>query len=139
MRRRTRPDRPDVVLFEPARTPSGPAGTLRLLDPAATEVIEALVGDLGDRGIPVVWVTHDLAQARRLAEHDLSFRLQDTTGDGLSEVASAFNNMGLCLTELERHDDATVAGNTQSQAGVRSTREVPQRYHAALGRPAKRL
>ena len=39
LRRRTRPDRPDVVLFEPARTPSGPAGTLRLLDPAADKAL----------------------------------------------------------------------------------------------------
>lgn len=32
---------------------------------------EGLVGELADRGVGVLWVTHDLAQVRRLADHVL--------------------------------------------------------------------
>lgn len=39
------------------------------LDPAATEVLEALARDLADAGTSVVWVTHDTAQQDRLADH----------------------------------------------------------------------
>ncbi len=38
------------------------------VDPAARRALEALARDLADAGTPVVWVTHDLAQARRLAD-----------------------------------------------------------------------
>lgn len=38
------------------------------LDPAATALIEAVVKATASRGVPVVHVTHDLAQARRLAD-----------------------------------------------------------------------
>jgi len=43
------------------------------------------------------------AGARRLAQHDFTFRFDDATGDGLSEVASAFNNVSseLSSTMLE--------------------------------------
>lgn len=37
------------------------------LDPAARNSVEALARQLVDEGLTVVWVTHDLAQARRLA------------------------------------------------------------------------
>jgi ABC-type phosphate transport system ATPase subunit len=37
------------------------------LDPEHRLVIEDLARSLAAEGIPVVWVTHDLAQARRLA------------------------------------------------------------------------
>jgi putative ABC transport system ATP-binding protein len=38
------------------------------LDPAARRALEGLARSLADAGIPIVWVTHDLAQARRLAD-----------------------------------------------------------------------
>lgn len=38
------------------------------LDPAATAAIEALVGDAGRAGTRIVLVTHDIGQARRLAD-----------------------------------------------------------------------
>jgi putative ABC transport system ATP-binding protein len=38
------------------------------LDPAHRLVVEARARALADAGRPVVWVTHDLAQARRLAD-----------------------------------------------------------------------
>lgn len=39
------------------------------LDPAARSALERLARTLRDAGIPVVWVTHDHAQVRRLADH----------------------------------------------------------------------
>jgi putative ABC transport system ATP-binding protein len=41
------------------------------LDPAARRALEELARSLADTGIPVVWVTHDLIQARRLADATL--------------------------------------------------------------------
>ncbi|MDQ3850563.1 MAG: ATP-binding cassette domain-containing protein [Actinomycetota bacterium] len=41
------------------------------LDGAAARVLERLAGDLVDGGTPVVWVTHDVAQMKRLADHVL--------------------------------------------------------------------
>ena len=38
------------------------------LDPGSTEAIETLVADAGARGVTIVLVTHDLGQARRLAQ-----------------------------------------------------------------------
>ncbi len=38
------------------------------LDPAATRMVEAIVRDLSQRGVTIVMSTHDLGQARRLAE-----------------------------------------------------------------------
>ncbi|CAN5619914.1 phosphate ABC transporter ATP-binding protein [soil metagenome] len=38
------------------------------LDPASTRTLERLVRSLADDGIPFVWVTHDLAQADRIAD-----------------------------------------------------------------------
>lgn len=42
------------------------------LDPAATAAIEALIGDIRRRGTKILLVTHDVAQARRLAD-DITF------------------------------------------------------------------
>lgn len=53
---------PEVVLLdEPTSS----------LDPAATTGLEALGRSLVDAGISVVWVTHDLAQMRRIADRVL--------------------------------------------------------------------
>jgi putative ABC transport system ATP-binding protein len=38
------------------------------LDPATRRALEDLTRSIADQGISVVWVTHDLAQARRLAD-----------------------------------------------------------------------
>ncbi|MEZ5843237.1 MAG: ATP-binding cassette domain-containing protein [Hyphomicrobiaceae bacterium] len=38
------------------------------LDPASTHLIEEIVGRAHDRGTKVIWVTHDIGQARRLAD-----------------------------------------------------------------------
>jgi putative ABC transport system ATP-binding protein len=39
------------------------------LDHASTLVLERLARGLADSGVPVLWVTHDLAQAERIADH----------------------------------------------------------------------
>ncbi len=39
------------------------------LDPASTRVLERLVRAEAERGVPVLWVSHDLEQVRRLADH----------------------------------------------------------------------
>ena len=39
------------------------------LDPAATKGLEQLGRALADDGMPILWVTHDLAQAERIADH----------------------------------------------------------------------
>jgi len=51
--------RPEVVLLDEVTSS---------VDPAARRSIEALARSLADEGIAVVWVTHDLGQARRLAD-----------------------------------------------------------------------
>lgn len=39
------------------------------LDHASTLVLERLARDLADSGVPVLWVTHDLPQVERIADH----------------------------------------------------------------------
>ena len=56
---------PEVLLADEATS---------ALDRTATTVIEDLVAELAGSGIPVVWVTHDLGQARRLADHIVVIR-----------------------------------------------------------------
>ncbi len=50
---------PEVVLMDEVTSS---------LDPAARRALEGLARTLADAGTPIVWVTHDLAQARRLAD-----------------------------------------------------------------------
>ncbi len=38
------------------------------LDHASTLTLEALARDLADEGVPILWVTHDLAQVERIAD-----------------------------------------------------------------------
>jgi len=60
------------------------------LDPAATAAIEALIRDARARGTKVVLVTHDIAQARRLAD-DVTF-VHDGRIVEQSPAASFFDN-----------------------------------------------
>jgi putative ABC transport system ATP-binding protein len=41
------------------------------VDPSATRALEELATGLAHSGVPVLWVTHDLAQMRRIADHVL--------------------------------------------------------------------
>jgi tungstate transport system ATP-binding protein len=76
------------------------------LDPASTLAIERLLLDAQRRGIKVILVTHDVGQARRLAEdviflhHGRVIEHQDSEGffaDPHSEGARAFLRGGLVL------------------------------------------
>ena len=39
------------------------------LDEASREIVERTGRRLADDGVPLVWVTHDLAQAERIGDH----------------------------------------------------------------------
>ena len=64
---------PQVLLLD---EPTGP------LDDEATEAVEEIVRERLAQGACVVWVTHDRAQARRIASRALTLAL-----DGTAEVA----------------------------------------------------
>jgi len=51
------------------------------LDDDATAVLEALVREEAQRGCPVLWVTHDLAQAERIAAHRIQMPGPDRPDD----------------------------------------------------------
>lgn len=57
---RTLATQPEVVLMDEVTSS---------VDPAARRGLEALARTLAAGGVPIVWVTHDLAQMRRLADH----------------------------------------------------------------------
>jgi putative ABC transport system ATP-binding protein len=65
------------------------------LDGAARRTIEDLARELADSGVPLVWITHDTAQLRRLADHAVVL----VDGD-----VAAFGH----LDELDRHDNPRV-------------------------------
>jgi tungstate transport system ATP-binding protein len=52
-----------IILDEPAAS----------LDPASTKELETLVREISTSGVKVIIATHDLAQARRLADEVLMF------------------------------------------------------------------
>ena len=58
------------------------------LDPASTLAIERLVGEAASAGTGVIWVTHDIGQARRLA-HDVVFLARGRTTEH-TEAAAFF-------------------------------------------------
>ncbi len=56
---RTLITRPEVLLMDEPTS---------ALDPTATKALEALGRSVADDGLPVLWVTHDLAQSDRIAD-----------------------------------------------------------------------
>ena len=54
--------RPEVLLMDEVTSS---------LDPRGARLLEDRTLDLARSGVPVIWVTHDLDQARRLADHVL--------------------------------------------------------------------
>lgn len=65
------------------------------LDGASRRTIEALGRDLADGGMPFVWVSHDVVQLRRLADHVI------VLVDGAVAATGS-------LAELDEHDDPLV-------------------------------
>jgi len=56
------------------------------VDPATTTVLEDLARGLAGQGTPVVWVTHDLAQVARLADHRIVL-VRGRVADGATAAA----------------------------------------------------
>ncbi len=69
------------------------------LDPTSTAVLERLARQLAATGVPVLWVTHDLAQMQRIADHHVVL-----THGRLATAAEQ-------ATFLAGHDDATPEGS----------------------------
>jgi putative ABC transport system ATP-binding protein len=65
------------------------------LDTASRRMIEHLGREIADGGVPIVWITHDTDQLRRLADHVVVL----IDGD-----IAAFGH----LDELDEHDDPIV-------------------------------
>lgn len=65
------------------------------LDGAARRTIETLGRDLADDGMPIIWVSHDVTQLRRLADHVIVLVAGQVAATGP-------------LGELDGHDDALV-------------------------------
>ena len=65
------------------------------LDGASRRTIESLGRDLADGGMPFVWVSHDVVQLRRLADHVI------VLVDGAVAATGS-------LAELDEHDDPLV-------------------------------
>ena len=60
------------------------------LDPASRDEIEALATSLSADGLPIVWVTHDLGQMHRLADHVLVVVDGRIAFSGAPTAAAAF-------------------------------------------------
>jgi putative ABC transport system ATP-binding protein len=69
---RTLATRPEVLLMDEPTS---------ALDPTARHHLEATARRLADGGMPMVWVTHDLGQAERLADHRLVLVAGRLAGD----------------------------------------------------------
>ncbi|MGA9278924.1 MAG: ATP-binding cassette domain-containing protein [Ilumatobacter sp.] len=65
------------------------------LDTTSRQTIEDLARTLADGGVPLVWITHDTAQLRRIADHAVVLIDGDVVAFGHIE-------------ELDRHDDPRV-------------------------------
>lgn len=68
---RTLVTEPEVVLMDEVTSS---------LDEDNTAILEQLACDLADRNIPVLWVSHDPAQVRRISSHVISMRNGRVTG-----------------------------------------------------------
>lgn len=65
------------------------------LDVASRRAVEALGRRLADEGMPIVWVSHDVEQLRRLADHVIVLIAGRVAATG-------------SLAELDRHDDPLI-------------------------------
>lgn len=73
---------PEVLLADEATS---------ALDATATNRLETLARTLAEQGLPVIWVTHDLAQVHRLADHLVIMRAGQVawTGEATAPEAAA--------------------------------------------------
>lgn len=81
---------PEVLLADEATS---------ALDAVASLRLEDLARSLADDGMPVLWVTHDLAQARRLADHLVVTRQGEVTWSGPPDDPAAEDEVRAALRE----------------------------------------
>lgn len=79
--------RPDVILADEPTS---------ALDAGAASTLESLARSLADGGVPIVWVTHDMAQVHRLADHVI-----ELDGGRLTFAGSAVDHAGYRDTDQE--------------------------------------
>jgi putative ABC transport system ATP-binding protein len=85
---------PEVVLMdEPTSS----------LDERATRALEGLAKELGEAGTPVVWVTHDLGQLRRVAEHVLVLHDGSVVASGLPEEVANVDHPAVRALRLDEN------------------------------------
>jgi putative ABC transport system ATP-binding protein len=85
---------PEVVLMdEPTSS----------LDERATLALEGLAKELGEAGTPVVWVTHDLGQLRRVAEHVLVLHDGSVVASGLPEEVANVDHPAVRALRLDEN------------------------------------
>jgi len=99
---RTLITRPEVLLMDEPTS---------ALDPTATRALEELGRDLAAAGMPVLWVTHDLAQADRIADRRIVLvrgRLADEHQQRhyLAAEDAFHHHHGDAAHEGHAHDDA---------------------------------
>ncbi len=83
---------PEVLLADEATS---------ALAATATRRLEELARAMADDGMPVLWVTHDLEQARRLADHGVVTRAGEVTWSGPPEDPAAEKAVRDALREQE--------------------------------------
>ena len=83
---------PEVLLADEATS---------ALDATATTRLEHLARHLADDGLPVIWVTHDLAQVHRVADHLVVMRLGRVVWSG---PAGSVDAAGVIDTALADRD-----------------------------------
>jgi putative ABC transport system ATP-binding protein len=87
---------PEVVLMdEPTSS----------LDEAAKLALERLARELGEGGVPVVWVTHDLAQLRRLADWVLVLHQGRVVATGPPEEVAEIDHPAVRALDLPGEGD----------------------------------
>ncbi|HEX2575474.1 MAG TPA: ATP-binding cassette domain-containing protein [Aquihabitans sp.] len=84
---------PEVLLADEATS---------ALDAGATTRLEGLARSLADDGMPVIWVTHDLLQVQRLADHLVVMRLGRVLWCGDAASTDAADAIDLALHGSER-------------------------------------
>lgn len=103
---RTLVTRPEVLLMDEPTS---------ALDPTATKALEELGRSLADDGMPILWVTHDLAQSDRIADRRLVL-----VGGRLADEHQVEHYLASEEAFHHHHDDEVHEGHAHDDAG-----EVP--------------
>jgi putative ABC transport system ATP-binding protein len=94
---------PDVLLMDEPTS---------ALDPTATRALEELGRSLADDGMPILWVTHDLDQADRIADRRIVL-----VGGRLADEHQAAHYLASEDAFHHHHDDETHEGHAHGEPG----------------------